>query len=75
MGQVLLVWIAINLICFLIVIFTEGNNFSFVNPIVIYKNLEVNWFGAILLAIIFNAFFPIISIPYWIYKICTVGRN
>lgn len=75
MGQVLLVWIAINLICFLIVIFTEGNNFSFVNPIVIYKNLEVNWFGAILLTIIFNAFFPIISIPYWIYKICTVGRK
>lgn len=75
MGQALWLWIAINLICFLIVIFTEGSNFSFVNPIIIYKNLEVNWFGAILLTIIFNAFFPIISIPYWIYKLCTVGRK
>lgn len=77
MGQVLWLWIAINIICLLIVIFTstEGINFSFVNPIVIYKNLKVNWFGVILLTIIFNVFFPIIAIPYWIYKLCTVGRK
>lgn len=49
--------------------------FSFVNPKVIYRKIRVNWFGVILLTIVFNACFVIVSIPYWIYKICTVGRK
>ena len=50
-------------------------NFSFVNPKVIYKNIKVNWFGAWLLAVIFNILLPLVAIPYWIYKLCTVGRK
>lgn len=49
-------------------------NFSFVNPIVIYKNIKVNWFGAWLLAIVCNICLPVVAIPYWVYKLCTVGR-
>ena len=49
--------------------------FSLVNPKVIYRKLPVNWFGVILLTIIFNVCFVIVSVPYWIYKICTVGRK
>ena len=49
--------------------------FDFVNPFSLYKNIEVNWFGAFLIAIILNLLFPLISISYWIYKICTVGRK
>lgn len=49
--------------------------FSLVNPKVIYKEIPVNWFGVILLTIIFNVCFVIVSVPYWIYKICTLGRK
>ena len=69
-------WVAINLIVIfgILVACPDGVNFSFVNPIVIYNNIKVNWFGAIVLTIIFNVLLPAISIPYWIYKLFTVGR-
>ena len=74
--KLLLFWIAINIIGLYakFVFSTGGTNFSFVNPIVIHNNIKVNWFGAIALAVIFNALLPAVSIPYWIYKIFTVGR-
>ena len=53
----------------------EFNDFSFVNPIKIYKTYRVNYFGAALICIIYNLLCPIGSIGYWIYKICTVGRK
>ena len=53
----------------------EHEYFSLVNPKVIYKKLPVNWFGVTLLTIIFNVCFVIVSVPYWIYKICTAGRK
>lgn len=59
---------------FIVINADDGCNFSFVNPMVIYDNIMVNWFGAWLLAIVFNILLPTVSIPYWIYKICTVGR-
>ena len=56
-------------------IFGVDTNFSFVNPKVIYKNISVNWFGAIILTILLNILLPVIAIPYWIYKLCTIGRK
>lgn len=50
-------------------------NFSFVNPTVIYKNIKMNWVGVILTTIILNVLLPAVSIPYWIYKLFTVGRK
>ena len=72
----LLFWIVINITALFVVAIAsvDGANFSFVNPIVIYNKIKVNWFGAIVLAVIFNILLPAISIPYWIYKIFTVGR-
>lgn len=52
-----------------------GADFTFVNPFVLYKHVRANWFGIGLLTIILNVCLPIISIPYWFYKICTVGRS
>ena len=74
--KLLLSWIAINIIgLFEIFVFsTYGANFSFVNPIVIYNKTKLNWFGVAVLTVIFNILLPAISIPYWIYKIFTVGR-
>ena len=71
-------WIAINIIVVFFIGITsaaDSINPSFVNPIVIYNNINVNWFGAWLLAIVSNVALPAIAIPYWIYKICTVGRK
>lgn len=70
-------YIGINMLSLFMVIILigEGANFSFVNPLVIYKSIKVNWFGAILLSIICNIMLPLISIPYWIYKSCTIGRE
>ena len=74
--QLLDVWIFINAVTLTILLLTciSGTNFSFVNPIVIYNKIKVNWFGAWTLSIMVNILLPIIAIPYWIYKIFTVGR-
>ena len=49
--------------------------FTFKNPIVVYNNIKVNWFGAWFIAIIINIGSPITSIFYWMCKLCTVGRK
>ena len=76
MVDLLIYWAAINIVglFILLILSIDGANFSFVNPIVIYDNIRVNWFGAWLLAITINVLLPVVAIPYWIYKICTVGR-
>ena len=51
------------------------DDFSFVNPIKIYKIYKVNYFGAAIICIIYNLLCPIASIGYWFYKICTFGRK
>ena len=78
MNETLLgLWLSINILAYFITIITlsEGTNFSFVNPFVIYKNIKVNWAGCIILTIIFNVVFLAVSIPYWIYKLFTIGRK
>lgn len=48
---------------------------QWINPIVIYDNVHVNWFGCIVLTILAH----IVAGPwvclYWFYKLCTVGRK
>lgn len=69
-------YVAVNCMALfmLLLLCADGANFSFVNPIVIYNKIKVNWFGAWALSILLNILLPVIAIPYWIYKICTVGR-
>jgi hypothetical protein len=50
--------------------------FQWINPRYIYQTVQVNWFGCIVLTILAHlAAGPIISIIYWFYKLCTVGRK
>ena len=51
------------------------DDFSYVNPIKIYKIYRVNYLGAALICIIYNLLCPIGSIGYWFYKLCTFGRK
>ena len=46
------------------------------NPYWVYQyNKDVNWFGAIFLALLYSLVCPFGAICYWFYKLCTVGRN
>ena len=56
-------------------VLNEFNDFSYVNPIKIYKTYKVNYFGAAIICIIYNLLCPIGSIGYWFYKLCTFGRK
>lgn len=67
-------YVVINIAVFFFSIFC-WENFSFVNPFVIYKNISMNWFGVILLTVLLNISFPLVSICYWFYKLVTVGRK
>ena len=53
----------------------NADGWEFVNPKIIYERVQVNWFGAIILSLFFNALCPIVSICYWFYKLCTVGKR
>ena len=45
------------------------------NPITIYKEHKVNYFGAFLITLFSNCFLFIYAICFWFYKLCTVGRK
>lgn len=49
---------------------------QWINPVVIYQNVPVNWFGCIILTILAHiAAGPIFAVGYWFYKLCTFGRK
>lgn len=54
---------------------SDNTGLSFFNPKVLYKYWQVNWFGAYFLGILFSVLFAPLSILYWIYKLCTIGRK
>lgn len=52
------------------------NGWELCNPYWVYKyHYGVNWFGAIMLSLLFTVLFPFGAICYWFYKLCTVGRR
>ncbi len=68
------VWIVLGA-CFHIQVIEYSFGIEFVNPLVIYKQTRVNWFGAFFLATLYGLVCPIATIGYWFYKLCTVGRK
>lgn len=53
----------------------ESEGLEYLNPVYIYKNCEVNVFGAIMFMALLNLLCPILSFGYWLYMLCTVGRK
>lgn len=45
------------------------------NPIYIYKDRKVNWFGCFCFTLLFNLLCPVATFCYWFVKLCTVGRK
>ena len=48
---------------------------QWINPIVIYDNVPVNWFGCIVLTILAHIAAGPWVFFYWFYKLCTIGRK
>jgi len=54
----------------------ELHGFPCFNPLWLYGYYtNLNWFGCVMLALGLNLLCPPISICYWFYKLCTVGRK
>lgn len=53
----------------------KSEGFEFINPLFVYKYNKVNWFGALVVALLYSTLCPIGTFCYWFYKICTVGRK
>ena len=54
----------------------HADGWELCNPYYSYKYHErVNWFGAIMLSLLYTALCPIGAICYWFYKLCTIGRR
>lgn len=68
------IWIVLGA-CFDIQVIKYASGIEFVNPLVIYKQTRVNWFGAFFLATLYGVICPIATFIYWLYKLCTVGRK
>jgi hypothetical protein len=52
------------------------DSIEFCNPFVVYKyNKSVNWFGALVLSLLYSALSPLGAAIYWFYMLCTVGRK
>lgn len=73
-------WIMINAIVEILVLAAWGEGYfyfdagRYTNPAVVYEEANVNWFGAIILALLYTATLPLLAIQYWIYWLFTVGR-
>ena len=52
------------------------NEWYEINPKEIWRQYNsINIFGCIVLTIILNLLCPVVSLFYWFYKLCTVGRR
>lgn len=64
-----------SLICVLWGGFAGTDGWELCNPYWMHVYYRVNWFGAIMLSLLYTALCPVGAICYWFYKICTVGRR
>ena len=54
----------------------EFEGIEFLNPKRNYHYwTSCNWFGVIFITLLLNILCPILSIGYWLYKLCTFGRK
>lgn len=74
---ILTLWSALGFIILLLIPYTRHASeiCEVLNPKDIYENADVNWFGCVVLTIFYNVLCPIMTIGYWFYWLCTVGRT
>lgn len=63
-------------ICCLIAGEAGADGWELANPYCAYKLIpSINWFGAVVVSVVFNLLCPIGSVCYWFYKLCTLGKK
>ena len=56
--------------------YSPFGSFEYLNPLFLYYyHSDLNWFGVICLTLIYNLICPLITIVYWFFKLCTIGRR
>ena len=77
MTDIIIGYIIFTTIPLLILMFESGFEvgLQWINPIIIYNNVPVNWFGCIVLTILAHIAAGPWVIFYWFYKLCTIGRK
>ena len=66
-----IVW---NFLGFMIGLFLD--DWYKINPKEIWRQYcNINIFGCVVLSTVLNLLCPIVSIFYWFYKLCTIGRR
>lgn len=54
----------------------DRGDLSVFNPVENYRRwTNLNWFGVILFTFLLNVICPGLSVCYWFWKLCTVGRK
>jgi hypothetical protein len=77
MESLLVYWIIINVVtlAFFFITCCDITFLRMFNPLDIYEDIKVNWIGAHLIAFLCNILFTVLAAIYWIYKLCTFGRD
>lgn len=78
--MLLVAFVAWNIIGFGICVAWLANKYAdgweLCNPYYSYKlHKSVNWFGALMLSLLYTALCPTGAVCYWFYTLCTVGRR
>ena len=75
--DIFFVWNFIGAFICLIIAYTfNAGGWKVANPYWCYRlSHSLNWFGAILVSLLYNALCPFGAVCYWFYKLCTVGRR
>lgn len=80
MSLVIYSWVALNAIAEVVVLAATAEGYfyfdagRYTNFVVVHEESSVNWFGAIILALLYTIALPLIAVQYWIYWLFTVGR-
>lgn len=69
------IWVLAFLFRCILAEMITADGFEFVNPKYLYEGGNLNWFGAVFIALIWNLLFAPFALIYWMYKLCTVGRK
>ena len=56
--------------------YSSFGSFEYLNPLFLYDyHSNLNWFGVLYLTLLYSLLCPLVTIGYWFYKLCTVGRK
>ena len=75
---ILFAWTLVGLIIYTILgkdTKIDTDHMNWLTPPWIYRHYKVNYFGTFCLTLLFNLMCPIISIIFWFYILCTIGRK